>query len=81
MGFVLFNVYFYVVYCYSLFVLFRSVGVHLNSCSYAYHMRLIVQQTPILLELRHVKYPYPDKVPVQCFRQFPRGKTMLHINT
>ena len=49
--------------------------------SYAYHMRLNVQQTPILLELRHVKWPYPDKVPDQCFRQFPRGKTMLHINT
>ena len=57
------------------------LGVHLNSFSYAYHFRLIVRQIPILLELRHVKWPYPEKIPEQCFRQFPRGKTMLHINT
>jgi hypothetical protein len=28
---------------------------------------LIVQQTPILPELKHVNSPYPDYVPEQCF--------------
>jgi hypothetical protein len=38
----------------------------LSSFSYAYHMRLIVQQTAILPELKHVNLPYPDYVPEQC---------------
>jgi hypothetical protein len=40
------------IYMYSL------IWLLLNSLSHAYHMQLIVQQTPILLELRHVKWPY-----------------------
>ena len=50
------------------------IRVLLSSFSYAYHMRLIVQQTSILPELKHVKSPYPDNVTEQCFTKFPKGK-------
>jgi hypothetical protein len=43
----------------------------------AYHMRLIVQQTAILLELKDVNSPYPDHVPEQCFLE---GNNALTIN-
>jgi hypothetical protein len=44
-----------------------SDWVLLSSFSYAYHMRFIVQQTAILLELKDVNSPYPDQIPEQCF--------------
>ena len=48
--------------------------VLLSLFSYAYHMRLIVQQTSILLKLRHVQQPYPGQFHHPCFMSFPRGK-------
>jgi hypothetical protein len=45
-----------------------SDWVLLSLFSYAYHMRLIVQQTSILHELKHVNSPYPEYVPEQFVR-------------
>jgi hypothetical protein len=54
-----------------------SDWVLLSIFRYAYHMRLIVQQTAILLELKDVNSPYPDHVPEQCSLE---GNNALTIN-
>ena len=55
------------------YIYIYSDWVLLSSFSYAYHMRLLVQQTAILLELNDVNSSYRERVPDQSFILFPRG--------